>query len=284
MLEEIGIDVAKALGVVILAIIARALVGRLIKRLTTMLIEQKPDGSSRFGTLIAPSATARARHEQRVRTVGSLLRNVGDVVITLVAILTVLAIFDIPMGPLLASAGIGGVAIGFGAQSLVKDYLSGIFMLAEDQFGVGDLVEIGDIRGTVEQVTLRVTKLRDAAGVLWYIRNGEVLTLGNVSQGTTSAIVDIPIAPDEDVDRAVEVLRSAVEGMDQESEYADVLIATPTVLGVGAIDASQVTLQVSINTAPNQQWGVARDIRRRGQAALVKEGIRGPRLPGGQPR
>lgn len=267
MLQELGINVAQAVGVVALAIVARVVIGRLIKRLANTLIARQPLRD-------AP------RHEQRVRTTASLLRNVADVVIGFVVVLTVLAIFNIPMGPLLASAGIGGVAIGFGAQSLVKDYLSGIFMLAEDQFGVGDLVEIGDIRGTVEEVTLRVTKLRDASGVLWYIRNGEVLTLGNVSQGTTSVVVDIPIAPDEDIDHAADVLRTELSGMRDDERFTDVLLAEPAVLGVGAIDASQVTLQVSLDTRPNQHWGVAREVRQRAQAAFVRDGIRGPRPPG----
>src|SRR5699024_8087447 len=147
----------------------------LIRRVTRSLADRAPEkaaddlGTKAQRLLARASGLASERHKQRVSTLGSLLNNVVDVVIGIVTVLTVLAIVGVPMTPLLASAGVGGLAIGFGAQSLVKDYLSGIFMLAEDQFGIGDLIEVGSVTGTVLEVSLRVTKVRTATGTVWYL-------------------------------------------------------------------------------------------------------------------
>ena len=123
---------------------------------------------------------------------GSLLRSIVTFVVVTLAVLTVMALLGIPLGPLLASAGVAGVALGFGAQSLVKDFLSGIFMIIEDQYGVGDVIDTGEAIGTVEEVSLRITRLRDANGITWYVRNGEIIRIGNRSQGCSTAIVDMP--------------------------------------------------------------------------------------------
>ena len=124
---------------------------------------------------------------------GAILKSTSTFVIFTLALLTVMATVGLPLGPLLASAGVGGVALGFGAQSLVKDFLSGIFMILEDQYGVGDVIDTGEAVGTVEDVTLRVTRLRDASGIVWYVRNGEIVRIGNRSQGWSTALVDIPV-------------------------------------------------------------------------------------------
>lgn len=269
-MEQFTSDLLSAGAVILIAILLRIFVMFAIRRTKRFLLSRPP--ALRF--------TDDLRHEQRVRTLGSLLRSVADVVIVVITVLTVLAIYRIPMAPLLASAGIGGVAIGFGAQSLVKDYLSGIFMLVEDQFGVGDLVTIDGITGTVEEVTLRVTKVREASGTLWYLRNGEVLKLGNMSQGETSVILDVPIAADEDPDRALEVLREEFRGMHEEEEFAGALRQPVNVMGIGAVDGSKMNIQVNLKTEPNQQWAPMRAVRKRAQSALARAGVRGPILPG----
>lgn len=272
--------------VVAVALVLRVVLAFTIRRtVRTLITREHPEArdlSSRARRILArASGISVERHRQRVETLGSLLRNVVDIALTVVVVLTVLASFGVPMGPLIASAGVGGVALGFGAQSLVKDYLSGIFMLAEDQFGVGDLVRIGELSGTVQEVTLRVTKLRDATGTVWYVRNGEVLTLGNVSQGYSTATIDIPVAIDEDPAKVQDILRAAVGGMDEEPEFAEQLLEAPTVLGVGSMEGGTMTIQVLIKTGPNQQWGPTRAVRARAQRALAEGGIRGPILPGG---
>lgn len=217
-----------------------------------------------------------ARHQARVKTLGSLLRNVVDVLLITVWLLTVLRILGIPLEPIIASAGIGGVALAFGAQSLVKDYISGIFMIFEDQFGVGDFIDTGEIRGTVEAVGLRITRLRDGSGELWYIRNGEILRVGNESQGWSTAKVDVPIAYDENATRAIEVLGPVMDAIHADEQWKDVLLEKPTVAGVDAVANGAANIRVFAKCAPNQQWGVQRDILERCVAALQAAGFRGP--------
>ncbi len=284
MPEEITEKVVLAALVIVLAIVLRAILRTAIKRVTGTLLARGPAptedslGATARRMLARASGVQEERHRQRVLTLSSLLKNVVDVVVVAVALLTVLAIAGVPMTPLLASAGVGGVAIGFGAQSLVKDYLSGIFMLAEDQFGVGDLIMVGDLKGTVQEVTLRVTKIREPLGTVWYIRNGEILTLGNVSQGHSVAFVDIPVAIDEDPVRVTEVLRGAVAGMSEDPDWS-VLMENPTVLGVDSMAGGTMVMRVMVRTGPDQHWGVMREVRRRAQVSLAAAGVRGPILP-----
>lgn len=273
------------LGVVlVIAIVLRVVLVMIINRSVRALVARAPDPDSdtvsgRSNALLARAGVvSRERQRQRVTTLGSLMRNVVDVVIGTITLLTVLSIFGIPMAPLLASAGVGGVAIGFGAQSLVKDYLSGVFMLAEDQFGVGDIVTVGDIKGTVLEVTLRVTKLRDFTGVVWYVRNGEILTLGNISQGFSVEWIEIPVAIDEDPDKVIAVLRDALEGMSEEDAFTDVLMEQPEVLGVDSMAGGTMIIKLAVQAHANQHWAAVREVRRRAQEACVAAGIRGPIL------
>lgn len=274
--------------VVVGALVLRAVLIRVITRSVKALASKPKERNEDLGAK-ARAVLARAgglgdeRQRKRVTTLGSLLRNVVDVVLVVVVVLTVLASFGVPMAPLLASAGVGGVALGFGAQSLVKDYLSGIFMLAEDQFGVGDMIQVGGLSGTVQEVTLRVTKLRDPSGTVWYVRNGEVLTLGNVSQGFSTAMVEVPVAIDEDPDRVQDVLRAAVGTMGEEPEWSEVLLENPTVLGVESMSEGTMVLRILLKTGPDKQWGPMREVRARAQRALASAGVRGPILPGGRP-
>lgn len=226
-----------------------------------------------------------ARHEARVRTVGSVLRNAVDVVLVVLVVLTVMSTIGIPLEPLLASAGIGGVALAFGAQSLVKDYLSGIFIIFEDQFGVGDLIDTGEVKGTVEEVGLRVTRLRDASGQVWYVRNGEIVKIGNASQGWSTATIDVPVADDADAARAIQVLTGVVADVFADERWDGVLLEEPTVAGVDSVTAGAAIIKIFAKCAPNQQWGVQRDILERGTAALREAGIPGPKLgPFGTPQ
>jgi small conductance mechanosensitive channel len=178
------------------------------------------------------------------------------------------------LGPILASAGVAGLAIGFGAQNLVKDFLAGLFMLLEDQYGVGDVVDVGDVTGTVEAVGLRITTLRDAHGVLWYMRNGEIVRVGNKSQGWALVIVDVPVGFIA-VDEATKVLRAASATLADDPELADDLISPPEVLGVEQITADGAVLRTVVKTASDAQWRVGRELRRRLTDALERAGIAG---------
>ncbi len=177
---------------------------------------------------------------------------------------------------MLASAGVGGVALGFGAQSLVKDFLSGIFMILEDQYGVGDIIDTGTAVGTVEEVSLRVTRLRDGSGVVWYIRNGEIVRIGNKSQGWSTATVDIPVSYSENLEAVIPLIREVVHAVDQSPEWHDVLLEEPQVVGVESITGGVVTIRVVVKTAPEQQYGISREIRERVKASFDAHGIKAP--------
>jgi small conductance mechanosensitive channel len=206
----------------------------------------------------------------------SLLKSIVTFVVALITVLTVMAIVGIPLGPLLASAGVGGVALGFGAQSLVKDFLSGIFMILEDQYGVGDVIDTGEAIGTVEEVSLRVTRLRDGAGVVWYVRNGEIVRIGNKSQGWSTAIVDIPVDYSENLDRVIPLIRDVIRELYRSPDWEDKLLEEPTVAGVESITGSVVTIRVIAKTPPEEQYGAARAIRERVKLAFDQNGIKAP--------
>jgi small-conductance mechanosensitive channel len=172
------------------------------------------------------------RRVQRAETMGSLLKSIASIVIVTVLVITVIAELGYPVGPLIASAGIAGVALGFGAQSLVKDFLSGVFMIFEDQYGVGDVVDLGEAGGTVEAVGLRVTRLRDVEGTVWYVRNGEILRVGNKSQNWARTVLDLPVALDSDLPRVQEVLREVAHDLWEDPDYAALVIEEPEVWGV----------------------------------------------------
>ena len=270
------------IGVVILAaVIIHALFSVGIRRATDLALHrsaQHAAGQTSARARILGDATGltSARADQRTRTMGSLLRSVSGVVLTLVVVLTVLSILGIPLAPLLASAGVGGIALAFGAQSLVKDYLTGIFLIVEDQYGVGDFITVGEISGTVEEVTLRVTRIQDGTGTIWYIRNGEIVKVGNVSQGHSTGTVDIPVAPKSDPAAVLAVLRDVAANVGEDPELADALVEPPSVLGISSLSAGAMTFQITVKAHPNQQYGALRALRERAQVALAAAGIKGP--------
>jgi len=273
-------DGLRILVTLVLAVALRWVIHRFIDRsvrLMTAKSARKQDQLNRAGRLIADmSETSRERYVQRMTTVGSLLRSIVTFVMFGIAGLTIMALVGIPLAPLLASAGVGGVALGFGAQSLVKDFLSGIFMILEDQYGVGDVIDTGEAVGTVEEVSLRVTRLRDANGVTWYIRNGEVVRIGNKSQGSSNAVVDIPVAYDEDLDKVLATIRDVAEDMGHDTAWEDRLVDVPTVLGVEAMTGAMMTIRVIAACAPGQNWAVQRELRQRVKTALDAAGVKAP--------
>nr|WP_255426383.1 mechanosensitive ion channel family protein [Pseudonocardia sp. C8] len=222
------------------------------------------------------------RRLQRARTIGSVLRSIVSAVVLLVAVMMVMSELGYPLGPLLAGAGVLGLAIGFGAQNLVRDFLSGMFMLLEDQYGVGDIVDVGEAIGTVEAVGLRITTIRDLKGTVWYVRNGEILRVGNMSQGFAVAVVDLPIAHSADVEEATELAgRTATERAAQDDIAADILEA-PEVLGADRIGPEGVTLRITAKVSPGRQWAVQRALNGAITDAFDDHGVPRPMLyPGG---
>jgi len=214
------------------------------------------------------AAFGSARRAQRARTVGSVVRSGATILIFGTAAMMVLGQFGVNLAPVLASAGVLGLAVGFGAQNLVKDFLSGIFMLLEDQYGVGDHVDLGDAVGTIERVGLRTTTVRDVSGMLWHVRNGTIERVGNGSQDHAVAVVDVPLALDADTARATTVARdAAVRAVAEQGHDHDVL-DTPQVLGVEAVSTTGMTLRLTATTRPGRQWAVQRAMTERVVADL----------------
>ena len=212
------------------------------------------------------------RRHQRAEAIGSVLRGGITVVVFAVAALLVLSEFQINLAPLLAGAGIAGIALGFGAQSLVRDLLAGLSILMEDQYGVGDLVDLGEASGTVEAIGLRVTTLRDLRGVLWYVPNGEIRRVGNRSHSPAVVIVDMPIgfAP---VPEAVAALHRGAGALVEDPDWGPYLTEPPEVLGVDQVSVEGAVVRTTVKTSPEAQWQVARELRRRQTEALAEAGI-----------
>lgn len=270
----------KIVLVLVAGTVARYLLHRLVDRITDRI----SSGADVLGRIENRHATATAmivagpllseRREQRARTTASVLKSLSTAVIVAVVAITVLDVLSIPVGPLLASAGIVGVAVGFGAQSLVKDVISGLFMIAEDQYGVGDVVDLGEASGVVEAVGLRITRLRDTDGTVWYLRNGEVLRVGNRSQGWARAVLDVGIAYGEDVNRAQALLLDVARGLMQDEAFAGVVLEDPEVWGIESVTADGVVVRLVVKTRPLEQWNVARELRRRIKERFDAEGVR----------
>jgi small-conductance mechanosensitive channel len=213
------------------------------------------------------------RRHQRVRALGSILRSAASVTIFSIAGAVILGDLGINLAPLLASAGVVGIAIGFGAQNLVRDYLTGIFMLLEDQYGVGDVISVGDATGTVETVTLRITRLRDINGIVWHIRNGTIDQVGNQSQGWARAVIDFPVPYTADLATIRTILDGVAEAAWTDPALRGVMLEKPDVWGAQDVSSSKVTMRIVVRTAPLRQWEIERELRARVKAALDAAGI-----------
>jgi moderate conductance mechanosensitive channel len=272
------------LVVLLLAALTRWILHRVIDRITSRASDGVMPGSFGLGKLgrsaekraSSAQSIAAARHEQRAKAMGSLLKSISTGVIFAIAVVMVLSEVGVNIAPIIASAGIVGLAIGFGAQSLVKDFLSGIFMIFEDQYGVGDVIDAGEAIGTVEAVSLRVTRIRDINGTVWYVRNGEILRVGNMSQNWAQTVLDIQVAYSEDLHRVRQVLADVAHDMWEDEDYKGKIIEEPEVWGIQSLDADGVTIRVVLKTAPLQQWVVAREMRERIKARFDHEGIEIP--------
>ncbi len=270
------------LGILFFAFVSRWLVHKVIDRLTASASDGVMPNSFGLGRLgrsaekRASQPASAARHEQRAKAMGSLLKSVATGLIYAIAVVMILSEVGVNVAPLLASAGVVGLAIGFGAQSLVSDFLSGVFMIFEDQYGVGDVIDAGEAIGTVEAVSLRVTRIRDINGTVWYVRNGEIVRIGNMSQNWAQTVLDIQVAYSEDLHRVREILRDVAHDMWEDDEYRGKIIAEPEVWGIQSLDADGVTVRVVLKTAPLEQWGIAREMRERIKGRFDFEGIEIP--------
>lgn len=217
-------------------------------------------------------------HERRKRlqTLGATLRRFFAILIWSAATLMVLRELDVDITPVLTGAGIIGLAVGFGAQSLVKDIIAGLFLIAEDQVRLGDAAEINGIGGAVEEINLRTIVLRDLEGVVHVIANGEIRTLANRSKDFSFYVIDIAAGYDDDTDRIVDVVRDVAKQLMLDPVYAASILEPLEVLGLDAFKASEVTLRFRIKTLPMKQWDVGRELRRRIKKAFDANGIQAP--------
>lgn len=272
----------RILLIIVVAALLRAVAKRAITRVVERFIESPEDESAQedegprsrgSGVLWRDRTRASERRRQRARTIGSVLSNIAAIVIVVTAMAMVLDQLGIALGPLLASAGVVGLAIGFGAQSLVADYLSGMLIMVEDQYGVGDMVDLGEAVGEVEEVGLRLTRVRDLHGGLWHVRNGEIMRVKNDSQGWARAVLDVSVARDADLDQVRRILQETGRRMRAEPAYRRILLEDPSVWGVQSVGADGVDVRVAVKTVPLQQWAVSRELRERIKKALDAAGI-----------
>ncbi|MFA9445746.1 mechanosensitive ion channel family protein [Egicoccus sp. AB-alg6-2] len=273
--------VEPALQIAVIVVVAWAVLWFIRRVLRRAIAEVKePDGERFRRRRHARTAEGRARvserRAQRADALGALANSVLTVVVWVIAVAMVLGTFGFNLGPLVAGAGIIGIAVGFGAQNLVSDFLSGVFMLLEDQYGVGDVVNVGEATGVVEGVTLRTTRIRDVEGTLWHVPNGEIRRVGNMSQEWARALLDVGVAYGMDVDVASELIRRVASEMAHEPDYAPLFLDEPEIWGVQALGADSVDVRLVIKTKPGEQWAITRELRRRIKNAFDAAGIEIP--------
>jgi small-conductance mechanosensitive channel len=266
-------------AILVVALFINRLVGRGVKRALRSLHSgavRERLGALRRRTPAALLETDEMslRAEQRINALTSVLRSIATVVIFMIAIFMILGEVGLNLAPLLAGAGIVGIALGFGAQSLVKDFLSGLFILVEDQFGVGDIVDLDQqTTGTVEAVSLRTTRLRSVDGTVWHVPNGDIRRVGNKSQHWSRALLDIEVAYDTDIEHAKSVIKRVADGLWEERED---ILEEPEVWGVERLGANAIVIRLVVKTRPADQYAVSRELRQRLKEAFDVEGIEIP--------
>jgi moderate conductance mechanosensitive channel len=260
----------RVLLIVVIAAVLRVVVRRAITKLIDRMNRRAGTGAS---TALSGLLVNAERRRQRSEAIGSVLRSVASFLILGTAALMVLGTFQINLAPLLASAGVAGVAIGFGARNLVTDFLSGVFMILEDQYGVGDSIDAGVASGEVIEVGLRVTKLRGDNGEIWYVRNGEVKRIGNLSQGWSTAGVDVTVRSDEDLEKVRETIAAVGERMSKEEPWNEMLWGPIEVLGLDSVLLDSMVVRVSAKTMPGKSLTVERELRWRIKRAFDAAGI-----------
>jgi small conductance mechanosensitive channel len=250
---------------ILLVIVIAAVLSRVLGRLARRAVETMAG--------ITPVRRVSARADQRAHTLAAVTGSVVRIVVWTTAGLTILGILGINLGPLIAGASIVGVALGFGAQALVRDFLSGFFILVEDQFGVGDRVNVGGAKGTVEEVTLRVTRMRADDGNVWFVPNGEIRKVANATMGWQRAIVDILLPLDVDLDRALAAMAEECDAIGHDPAWAADIVERPQLLGVEAMSADGLTIRLTARTASQRQDAFARSLRARIASRLRREDI-----------
>jgi moderate conductance mechanosensitive channel len=226
------------------------------------LFERRADG---------PNEVAARR---RLQTLSAIFRGAIQTIISFIGLMFLLKSLGVDITPILASAGVVGIAVGFGAQSLIKDLFSGLLILLEDQYSVGDTVKIGDTSGTVEQLTLRVTRIRGLDGALTSIPNGSISIVSNMSKDWSRVVLDVEVSSAEDIDLAMKLMVEAAQQM--KAEIPNDILEEPLMLGIDKLSSTSVTLRVMVKTSPTKHFDIGRELRRRIKFAFEREGIKAP--------
>lgn len=264
--ESWGAELLTTVAVVVIALIALWLFRRGLRRWNRRVVERyasSDDHSDR-------------EQAQRLATITGVIRIVVSLTVWVVVILTVMAVWGIPMAPLVTVGATLGVAVGFGAQDFVKDVIGGFFVLVEDQYSVGDVVSVGGVSGSVEAITLRTTVLRDLDGNRHHVPNGFVTVASNMTSGFSRVVVDVPVSYDTDLDVAIRVILDEADEMTRSDEWSPKLLDAPTMLGVNELDASSVNIRVLFTTISDERWNVRRGFLRLIKQRLDREGIEIP--------
>jgi moderate conductance mechanosensitive channel len=264
-IQEIQIDIARIVSIILLiggTVIALQLLSIAVRGLSRRVLQREREPARELA--------------QKAKTLSQVAETTGRIVIVTIAALTLLALFEQNITPLLASAGIAGIAIGFGAQNLIKDWLGGFFILFENQYSVDDVIKVGSYSGMVEKMDLRKTVLRSVDGSVVVIPNGEIRIVTNLTKEWSRVVMDVGVSYDDDVDRATEALRIAGEELLADEKVGKLIVEPPEVLGVEALGDYQVVIRMFVKTVPLQQWTVARALRARIKKVFEREGVRIP--------
>lgn len=245
--------------IIVVAFIAMRLLRILVQRVIQRVMASR-EGSSR-------------ELRQRAETLGSIIESTGRFFIIFIAALTILTNIGISLGPLIASAGIAGLAIAFGAQTLISDTFNGFFILLEGQFAIGDYVTVGSVGGTVEAFSLRRTVLRSADGAAVTVPNSEIRIVSNLSKGWSRATVDIAVAPNANGADVLRIFQDVLDEAMEDPDLKDKILEPPTMLGLNTVEANQITFRALVNTKPLEQWGVERELTRRVRERLLAADI-----------
>jgi moderate conductance mechanosensitive channel len=266
--------------IIIAALLIRWLVHRLINRAVRPAsrgevprILRPLKERAHAAAILESSGLLSERRSQRAATIGSVLKSAVSFTLLVIATLLVLSELDINLAPFIAGTSIVGVALGFGAQNIVGDFLAGMFMMLEDQYGVGDVIDFEEASGTVEAVGLRTTRLRDVNGTVWYVRNGVVVRVGNMSQGFASVVLDVPIDAWADVSTASAAMLEVARAMREEDVWASVFLSDPDVQGVETLTRYETQIRLVARVRPLEQWRTARELRQRIRLRLAELGL-----------
>lgn len=227
---------------------------------------------------LASAPLRAARIVQRTRTLGTVINSVLTAIVVGAALVLILGVLNVPVLGILGAAGVVAAGLAFGAQNVVKDILNGMFMVFEDQFGIGDIVDLGVASGTVESVGVRITSIRDMSGTLWHVRNGEILRVGNKSQGWARVIIDLPVPYNADIDAVKEVMLTTAENLANDPEWRRKITESPEIWGIESVTAEALVVRLVVKTRSADQWNVARELRLRVKLALDEHGVSVPSL------